>query len=132
MADLFPFITGIQPDGLIRKLLPNLAAQLADLLAVAGEKRITVSVTYADGTAEHFEVSTRADCLKEAAEAVLTLEGEETAHGFTVYAVNGAEADFRKGEAYWAIYADGAYAQSSADRLPVFDGGSYAFVYERL
>ena len=82
--------------------------------------------------AEHFEVSTRADCLKEAAEAVLTLEGEETAHGFTVYAVNGAEADFRKGEAYWAIYADGAYAQSSADRLPVFDGGSYAFVYERL
>ena len=110
-----------------------LAARCCALPAApAGEKRITVSVTYADGTAEHFEVSTRADCLKEAAEAVLTFEGEETAHGFTVYAVNGAEADFRKGEAYWAIYADGAYAQSSADRLPVFDGGSYAFVYERL
>ena len=100
--------------------------------APAGEKQITISVIYADGAAEHFGISTRADCLKEAAEAVLTLEGEETAYGFTIYAVNGAEADFRKGEAYWAIYADGGYAQSSADRLPVLDGGTYAFIYERL
>ena len=44
--------------------------------APAGEKQITISVIYADGAAEHFGISTRADCLKEAAEAVLTLEGE--------------------------------------------------------
>ena len=38
--DFLPAIAGVQPDGLVRKLLPNLAAQLADLLTVAGEKRI--------------------------------------------------------------------------------------------
>ena len=38
--DFLPAVAGIQPDGLIRKLLPDLMAQLADLLAVAGKQRI--------------------------------------------------------------------------------------------
>ena len=39
--DFFPAVAGIQPDSLIRKLLPDLMAQLANLLAVTGKKRIT-------------------------------------------------------------------------------------------
>ena len=36
--DFLPAIAGVQPDGLVRKLLPNLAAQLADLLTVGPGK----------------------------------------------------------------------------------------------
>ena len=99
--------------------------------ASAGGKDIVISVTSADGKKESFEVSTDAEYLKEAAESVLTLEGEAGPYGFTLYAINGVKADFSKDSSYWAVYVDGAYGQYGLDAQPVTDGSEYAFVYER-
>ena len=100
--------------------------------ASAGAKDIVISVTYADGTTERFDVSTDAEYLREAAESVLTLEGEMGQYGFALYAVNGVKADFNKDGAYWAVYVDGEYGQYGVDAQPVTDGSTYAFVYEKL
>ena len=99
--------------------------------ATAGEKDIVISVTYADGTKESFDVSTDAEFLKEAAEKVLKLEGEAGPYGFTLYAINGVEADFNRDSAYWAIYVNGEYGQYGVDSQPITDGSEYAFVYEK-
>lgn len=100
--------------------------------ASAGAKDIVISVTYADGTRESFDVATDAEYLKEAADTVLTLEGEMGPYGFTLYAVNGQKADYTKDSAYWAIYVDGQYGQYGVDAQPVTDGSTYAFVYEKF
>ena len=100
--------------------------------ASAGTKHIVISVTYADGTKESFDVATDAEYLKEAADTVLKLEGETGPYGFTVYAVNGEKADYNKDGAYWALYVDGGYGQYGVDAQPVADGSTYAFVYEKL
>ena len=99
--------------------------------ATAGEKDIVISVKYADGKTERFEVSTDAEFLKEAAEEVLTLEGEPGPYGFTLYKVNGVEANFSKDSSYWAVYVDGEYGQYGLDMQPVEDGSEYTFAYER-
>lgn len=98
--------------------------------ATAGEKHITVSVAYPDGNREEYEVTTEAEFLREAAQTVLTLEGEESAYGFTVYSINGVEADFTTESAYWAVYVNGDYGQYSVDAQPVADGDAFLFAYE--
>ena len=99
--------------------------------AAAGEKDIVISVKYADGKTERFEVSTDAEFLKEAAQEVLTLEGEQGPYGFTLYSVNGVAADFSKDSTYWAVYVDGEYGQYGLDMQPVEDGREYTFAHEK-
>lgn len=95
-----------------------------------GEKHITISVTYPDGTSQSYPLDTRAAYLKEAAQSVLSLEGEETSSGYAVYTINGITADFQKDSVYWAIYVNGEYGSYGIDQQPVTDGDTYAFVYE--
>jgi len=99
--------------------------------AAAGEKDIVIAVKYADGQTERFEVSTDAEFLKEAAEEVLTLDGEMGPYGFTLYSVNGVVADFSKDSTYWAVYVDGEYGQYGLDAQPVTDGSEYTFAHEK-
>ena len=99
--------------------------------AKAGEKDIVISVKYADGKTERFEVSTDAEYLKDAAEEVLTLEGEPGPYGFTLYKVNGVEANFSKDSSYWAVYVNGEYGQYGLDMQPVEDGSEYILASER-
>lgn len=97
----------------------------------AGSKQITIEVTYEDGTTEAFEVkNTPVENLKDAAATVLTLEGEEGPYGFTLYAINGHEANFETGNAYWAIYVNGEYGQYAMDQQPIADGDHFLFAYE--
>ncbi len=98
--------------------------------ASAGEKHITITVTGQDGTTQSYPVDTDAAYLKEAAESVLTLEGEETKYGFAVYSINGETANFETDKAYWAIYVNGEYGDYGIDQQPVTSGDTYAFVYE--
>jgi len=96
----------------------------------AGDKHITITVTYEDGKQEDYTVGTDAEYLKEAADSVLTIEGEKTEYGFAVYTINDVTADFNKGNTYWAIYINGEYGNYSIDQQPVTDGDTYAFVFE--
>ncbi|MBQ3090432.1 MAG: DUF4430 domain-containing protein [Oscillospiraceae bacterium] len=95
------------------------------------EKTITLTVTYADGSEDSFSVTTTADDLKTAAETVVSLEGYESALGYTITAVNGERADFESGDsAYWAVYINGEYGLYSIDAQPIADGDLCALIYE--
>ena len=98
--------------------------------STTGSKNIVITVTYEDKTQQNYELKTDAEYLKEAAETVLTLDGENTQYGYTVYAINGVEANFNDGNAYWALYVNGEYGNYGVDSQPVTDGDTYAFVYE--
>lgn len=124
-----------------RRWIPAAAFGLALILLAAlwavfsdkptqGGKHISIEVVYADGKAENYEVDTDAEYLKEAAESVLTLGGEETQYGFSLYTVNGVTADFNQGGQYWAIYVNGEYGQYGIGRQPVADGDRYQLIVE--
>ena len=98
--------------------------------ATAGSKSIVITVTYEDKTQQSYPLKTDAEYLKEAAQTVLTLEGEDTQYGYTVYSINGVKADFNAGNAYWALYVNGEYGNYGIEAQPVTDGDTYAFVYE--
>ncbi len=98
--------------------------------STTGSKSIVITVTYEDKTQQNYELKTDAEYLKEAAETVLTLDGEDTQYGYTVYAINEVEANFNDGNAYWALYVNGEYGNYGVDSQPVTDGDTYAFVYE--
>lgn len=98
--------------------------------ATAGSKEITLTVQYPDGLTEQHSLTTDAAFLKEAADTVLTLGGEDSPQGFTLYSINGVEANFQTDKAYWAIYVNQEYGQYAIDRQPVADGDSYALRYE--
>lgn len=93
-------------------------------------KQITIEVLYESGELESHPFQTQAEFLKEAAEEVLTLEGEETAYGFSVYGINGVTADFNTGNAYWALYVNGEYANYGVSELKVQDQDVYRFAWE--
>lgn len=94
-----------------------------------GSKKITITVTGQDGDTQRYTVRTDAEYLLEAAQSVLTLEGETTAYGYTLYTINGVTADWAD-NVYWAVYVNGEYGQSSIDRQIVTDADAYEFVYE--
>lgn len=98
--------------------------------STVGSKSIVITVTYEDKAQQSYKLKTDAQYLKEAAQTVLTLDGEDTQYGYTVYSINGVEANFNKGNAYWALYVNGEYGNYGVDTQPVTDGDTYAFVYE--
>lgn len=98
----------------------------------AGDKHITISVTYEDGREEVFPLDTDAQYLKEAADTVLKIEGEESEYGFVVLTINGVTANFNTGSTYWAIYVNGEYGNYGIDQQPVTDGDRYDFKVEEM
>lgn len=96
-----------------------------------GEKNITISVVYQDGTKESHKLTTASKYLKGAAESVLKLQGEKTQYGYTVSSINGKKADIATGKAYWGIYVNGKYGKYSIDKQPVSDGDAFLFRYEK-
>lgn len=58
------------------------------------------------------------------------VEGEYGQYGFTVYTVNGIEADWERDNAYWAIYIGDEYAMTGMSGIEVEDGASYKLVWE--
>ena len=98
--------------------------------AQSGEKQISISIVFDDGSQKDYELSTDAEYLKEALEAVAEIDGEDGPYGYTLYTVDGVTADFNTGNVYWVIYVDGEYGTYSLSQQPVTDGAHYAIVYE--
>ncbi|MCD8084891.1 MAG: DUF4430 domain-containing protein [Clostridiales bacterium] len=106
------------------------AAEAESSTADAETKHITLTVTYADGSSDNYEIDTEADYLKDAIDATVELGGEESDYGFYITSVNGVEADYDADGAYWAIYVNDTYGSYGVDSQPVADGDSFALVYE--
>ncbi|MCI8526686.1 MAG: DUF4430 domain-containing protein [Oscillospiraceae bacterium] len=96
----------------------------------AGEKHITITIRYDDGAEKTHELDTEAQYLLEALESVAELNGEETAQGYTLYGIDGVEADFTTSSAYWAVYVNDGYGAYSLDKQPVSDGDQFVLAYE--
>ena len=99
--------------------------------AQAGEKHITISIVYDDGTQKDHELNTDAEYLLDALQSVAEIDGAESAeYGYTLYTVDGVTADFTTGNAYWAVYVDGEYGTLNISKQPLEDGGHYTIAYE--
>ena len=60
------------------------------------------------------------------------IDGEYGQYGFTVYKVNGIEADWERDNAYWAIYIGEEYAMTGASGIELEDGAVYKLAWERI
>ena len=99
---------------------------------VEGSKEIVIEVIDNEQQTTTYDVKTDAEYLYEAMQEAdgLTFDGEETEFGFTLYTVNGLEADFTKDSAYWSLYVNGEYGMNGVSSQPVLDGDTYTFKYE--
>ena len=99
-----------------------------------GAKTVSIEVVDDKGESAKYEVHTDAeylaDVMKEAEEEGLTFHGTEGEFGLTVDTVNGLEADFNTGAAYWAFYVNGEYCNYGPDQQPVADGDAFKIAYE--
>ena len=99
--------------------------------AAAGEKNITISIIYDDGTQKDHQLTTDAEYLLDALRSVAEIDGEDSAeYGYTLYTVDGVTADFTTGSAYWAVYVNGEYGTLNISKQPLEDGGQYTIAYE--
>ena len=99
--------------------------------AQAGEKHVTISIVYDDGTQKDTELDTDAAYLLDALSAVAEIDGYESdEYGYTLISVDGVSADFTTGNAYWSIYVNGEYGTLNIARQPLEDGGHYTIAYE--
>lgn len=99
--------------------------------AVEGQKTVTVTIVYEDGTEKSMEYTTDCENLAELLlekELVTGYESEE--YGFTIESVDGITLDWSVDGAYWALYEGEEYATTSAAGIMLTDGGVYKLVYE--
>lgn len=96
-----------------------------------GSGGTTVSVTVEVGESSVvFTVKTDKTTLADALLEHNLIGGEESVYGFTIYTVNGIEADFTRDNAYWAVYIGDSYAPTGVSLIEIEDGAEYKFVYE--
>ena len=100
---------------------------------VEGSKEITIEVVDSEEKSTVYELETDVEYLQEAmdelAEKGLTYGGEDTEYGFSVYTVNGEEADFNVDASYWAFYVNDEYCNYGISEQPVEDGDKFAIIY---
>ena len=100
---------------------------------VEGSKEITIEVVDSEEKSIVYELKTDVEYLQEAmdelAEKGLTYGGEDTEYGFSVYTVNGEEADFNVDASYWAFYVNDEYCNYGISEQPVEDGDKFAIIY---
>ena len=97
----------------------------------SGAKTVTFLAVGKTNEAALFTIHTDAKYLAEALLAHGLIAGEETSYSFTVYTVNGEEANFNTDSAYWALWEGDTYANCGASSLEIKDGGCYSFVYTK-
>ena len=100
---------------------------------VEGQKTVTITIVYEDGTAKNLEYTTGCETLAELLlekELVTGYASEE--YGFTIESVDGIKLDWSKDGAYWALYEGEEYAITSAAGIVLTEGGVYKLVYEKF
>ena len=95
----------------------------------SGEKTIELEVRAGEDSVT-FTVKTDKTTLADALLEHGLIDGEESdAYGFTVYYVNGMEANWTKDGSYWAMYKGGEYLMTGVSSTEISDGDHYEFVY---
>ena len=96
-----------------------------------GNTNFAFEVTDNKGVVTKFTVNTNEKTVGAALLKLGLIEGEDSANGLYVKAVNGLAADYNADKAYWAFYVNGEYATSGVDSTSIEAGTTYAFVYTK-
>lgn len=99
---------------------------------MVGSKTIAIDVIYEDGRKDSYQITTEAQFLKEAADAIpeLAIEGTTTEEfGLMMITVNGVRADYSQDGAYWALLLDDEPCNYGISMQPIKDGDHYSIVY---
>ena len=96
-----------------------------------GETTFPFSVVDLNGQEVLFEISTNAETVGEALEAVGLIAGEEGPYGLMITTVNGLTLVYETDKAYWAFYIDGEYAMTGVDSTDIAAGQSYCLKAEK-
>ena len=97
--------------------------------AEEGEKSVTVTVVYKDGTSKDFTYETTATHLG----PLLRDEGLVTGHydggSFFIDAVDGVTADFSVDQGWWQVFEGEEASLQGVDKIALADGATYKLVY---
>ncbi len=93
----------------------------------AGQKTITVEVTFGDKTTKDFSITTNEEFLRGALEQEKLIEGEDGEYGLFVKTVDGVTVDDSKQE-WWNFTKGGEMLNTGVDATPIADGESYEIV----
>lgn len=125
------------------KLIIYLAAVLVVLIAAVfvlhnvfsadtqdGDKTITFTVVYEDGSDKEWKISTDAEYLADALlEEKLISESEYSGGFYTV--IDGVTADYNADQAWWCITEDGVMTSVGMNELAIEDGDSFEATYTK-
>ena len=95
-----------------------------------GETKFTFIVTFSDGSAKTYDVSTGKKTVGEALVEEGLISGSDSQYGLMVDTVCGEKHDFNEDGTYWAFYIDGNYAMTGVDSTDVTAGSTYEFKVE--
>lgn len=91
---------------------------------VAGEKQIGLTVVFADGAQQQYDIQTDAAYLGEALEQEGLIEGEQAQYGLYITTVCGVTADESK-EEWWCLTQNGGALSTGADSTPISDDDQF-------
>ena len=96
-----------------------------------GSKSVVINVIDNSEKTTTYKVKTDAEYLLGAMEEAkgLTFDGEEGEFGYTLYTVNGVNADFNVDSSYWSIMVNGEYGNYGVSQQPIADGDTFDLVY---
>ena len=100
------------------------ASYLKDTTLGKGDKTVTVEVV-ADEQIITFTVNTDKDTVGDALLEHNLIDGEDSAYGMYVKAVNGIIADYDADQTYWAFYVNGEYAMTGVDTTKINENDTY-------
>ena len=96
--------------------------------AQAGDKTVVLTVTHLSGENRIFEMKTNAETLGEAMREIGIVEGEESAYGLFVTAIDGEYADSAL-EQWWCLTKGGETLMTGIDDTMIADGERYEAVF---
>ena len=105
-------------------------APLPQDVTVKGEGKTSFyfHVTDLEGKVTKFLIKTDKTVVGDALLELELIAGESSSYGLYVKSVNGVTADYDKDKAYWAFYANGAYALKGVDATKIEANTTYGFV----
>lgn len=99
---------------------------------VTGAKSISIDVVYDNEATDRYQVTTEAQFLSEALNAIPDLQIDGTTSrefGLMITAINGKRADYQKDGAYWSLLCDGEPCSYGVSQQPIKDGEHYILQY---